>query len=133
MSNKILAVMVATELVTAELVNEVKLFGQNFEGYEEDAVDENATGADVPVPAPTQAQTKSDVTKFSNVKKGKAALKTTKAKYQFQVMLSLGIPREEIHKFAESKYVSTHLKHHFWSPSVLNMSSGCQYIHITAP
>ncbi len=35
---------------------------------------------------------------------GKAALKTTKAKYQFQVMLSLGIPREEIHKFADAKY-----------------------------
>jgi leucyl-tRNA synthetase len=35
---------------------------------------------------------------------GKAALKTTKAKYQFQVMLSLGIPREEIHEFADAKY-----------------------------
>ena len=35
---------------------------------------------------------------------GKAALKTTKAKYQFQVMLSLGIQREEIHKFADAKY-----------------------------
>ncbi|KAM7205367.1 leucyl-tRNA synthetase, class Ia, archaeal/eukaryotic cytosolic [Rhypophila sp. PSN 637] len=35
---------------------------------------------------------------------GKAALKSSKAKYQFQVMLSLGIPREEIHKFADAKY-----------------------------
>lgn len=34
----------------------------------------------------------------------KAALETTKAKYQFQVMLSLGIPHEEIHKFANAKY-----------------------------
>jgi leucyl-tRNA synthetase len=40
----------------------------------------------------------------SNNITGKAALKTTKAKYQFQVMLSLGIPREEIHKFADAKY-----------------------------
>src|ERR1700712_2387131 len=39
---------------------------------------------------------------------GKAALKTTKAKYQFQVMLSLGIPQEEIHKFAESAYWLTY-------------------------
>ncbi len=31
-------------------------------------------------------------------------MKTTKAKYQFQVMLSLGIPREEIHRFADAKY-----------------------------
>lgn len=35
---------------------------------------------------------------------GKAALKTTKAKYQFQVMMSLGIAREEIHKFADANY-----------------------------
>lgn len=35
---------------------------------------------------------------------GKAALKTVKAKYQFQVMLALGIPRAEIHKFAEAHY-----------------------------
>lgn len=49
-----------------KLVNEVKLFGQDFDGYKEETVDENATGPE----APTQAQTKSDVTKFSNVKKG---------------------------------------------------------------
>jgi leucyl-tRNA synthetase len=53
-----------------KLVNEVKLFGQDFDGYKEEAIDEAATGPDAPVPAPTQAQTKSDVTKFSNVKKG---------------------------------------------------------------
>lgn len=35
---------------------------------------------------------------------GKAALKTVKAKYQFQVMLALGIPRDEIHKFADAKH-----------------------------
>lgn len=40
----------------------------------------------------------------NNIITGKAALKTTKAKYQFQVMLSLGIAPEEIHKFADAKY-----------------------------
>jgi leucyl-tRNA synthetase len=35
---------------------------------------------------------------------GKAALKTVKTKYQFQVMLALGIPVEEIHRFADSHY-----------------------------
>jgi leucyl-tRNA synthetase len=54
-----------------KLVREVEMFGPNFEGFKEDeAVDGDATGAAAPVPAPTQAQTKSDVTKFSNVKKG---------------------------------------------------------------
>lgn len=31
-------------------------------------------------------------------------MKTVKAKYQFQVMLALGIPRADIHKFAEAQY-----------------------------
>jgi leucyl-tRNA synthetase len=55
-----------------KLVREVEMFGTNFEGFkEEDTADGDATGADAPVPAPTQSQTRSDVTKFSNVKKGK--------------------------------------------------------------
>jgi leucyl-tRNA synthetase len=48
---------------------------------------------------------KSDVTKFSNEKKGKAALKSgPKTSYQFQVMLAIGVPIEEIHKFAVPDY-----------------------------
>ena len=82
-----------------KLVNEQRLFGQNFERYDqaEDA------GVDVSI-AVDELQAKEDVTKFVNVKKGKAALKTVKAKYQFQVMLFLGIPREEVHKFANARY-----------------------------
>jgi leucyl-tRNA synthetase len=53
-----------------KLVREVEMFGPNFEGFKEEEIDGDATGQDAPVPAPTQAQTKSDVTKFSNVKKG---------------------------------------------------------------
>jgi leucyl-tRNA synthetase len=54
-----------------KLVREVEMFGQDFEGFnEEEEADGDATGSSAPVPAPTQAQTKSDVTKFSNVKKG---------------------------------------------------------------
>ena len=81
-----------------KLVEDVRKFGTNFERYQDDA-DVVANG-DV-MPAPTQAQTKEDITKFSS-KKGKAAAKTVKAKYQFQIMLALGIPREEIHKFADA-------------------------------
>lgn len=56
-----------------KLVREVEMFGKLFDGYKEDAADDNATGSKAEVPAPTQGQTKSDVTKFSNVKKGNVA------------------------------------------------------------
>ena len=44
-----------------------------------------------------------DPTKVVN-KKGKVASKSTGLKYQFQIMRSMGVPNEEIHKFAESKH-----------------------------
>ncbi|KAM7190505.1 leucyl-tRNA synthetase, class Ia, archaeal/eukaryotic cytosolic [Rhypophila sp. PSN 637] len=82
-----------------KLVNEIAMFGKNFEGWtESDNLEDTASTSAV------QAYPKEDITKFTNMKKGKAALKSSKAKYQFQVMLSLGIPREEIHKFADAKY-----------------------------
>src|SRR5271156_3388335 len=70
-----------------KLVEDVKMFGQNFERYTEEDETDNAT-------APTQAKTKDDVTKFTS-NKSKAAAKTVKLKYQFQIMLALGMPREE--------------------------------------
>ncbi|KAF2668860.1 leucyl-tRNA synthetase [Microthyrium microscopicum] len=88
-----------------KLVREVELFGKNFDGFSEEAEEAAANAA---VPAPSSTETKADITKFSNVKKGKAALKTIKTKYQFQVMLSMGIPREEIHKFADSNHWLQH-------------------------
>lgn len=84
-----------------KLRDDVAKFGQNFEGYEdEDLASVTQTGQP---PAPTQAQIKDDVTKFTS-KKGKSAAKTVKMKYQFQIMLALGIPREEIHKFSDARY-----------------------------
>ncbi|KAH8899666.1 leucyl-tRNA synthetase [Thozetella sp. PMI_491] len=59
------------------LVNEIALFGKNFEGYSDDQAIQTA--------------------KVAAMKKGDA-------KYQFQVMLSMGIPREEIHKFADANH-----------------------------
>ena len=44
-----------------------------------------------------------DVTKFT-AKKGKAASKVVKMKYQFQIMRAIGIPMEEIHRFADPQY-----------------------------
>lgn len=80
-----------------KLTEEVRKFGQTFERYEEEAELADA------LPAPTQAVTKEDITKFTS-NKSKAAAKTVKLKYQFQIMLALGIPREEIYKFADSAY-----------------------------
>jgi leucyl-tRNA synthetase len=80
-----------------KLINEVKLFGQNFEKYAEEDAEEKTESA----PAPTS--NREDVTKFT-AKKGKAAAKVVKMKYQFQIMRALGIPLEEIHRFADPQH-----------------------------
>ncbi|KAK0665384.1 putative leucyl-tRNA synthetase, cytoplasmic [Cercophora samala] len=78
-----------------KLVKEVQMFGKNFENYkEEEEVEEAPAAAKGP---------KDDLSKF-NAKKGKAAAKTVKAKYQFQILNSVGIPLEEIHNFADPQY-----------------------------
>lgn len=82
-----------------KLVDDVKRFGNNFENYVEESEDE-PNGVAV---APTEDMTKEDITKFSG-KKSKAANKNVKAKYQFQTMLAMGIPKDEIHKFADANY-----------------------------
>ncbi|KAF2839539.1 leucyl-tRNA synthetase [Patellaria atrata CBS 101060] len=83
-----------------KLVREIDLFGQNFERCTlKDLVEEELETA----PAPTQSDTKEDVTKFGS-NKSKAAAKNIKTKYQFQIMLSIGVPLEEIHKFADPQY-----------------------------
>ena len=81
-----------------KLINEIKLFGANFEGYTDaDAADDKANET----PAPSTHH--EDVTKFT-AKKGKAASKVVKMKYQFQIMRAIGIPMEEIHRFADPQY-----------------------------
>ncbi|GAB7350190.1 hypothetical protein MBLNU459_g0852t1 [Dothideomycetes sp. NU459] len=83
-----------------KLIREVEMFGQNFERC---PVDEVTDGPVEEPPAPTQETTKADVTKFT-AKKSKAAAKSIKLKYQFQIMLALGIPIEDIHKFADTHH-----------------------------
>lgn len=80
-----------------KIKNEIAMFGKNLENAPKDDEEDDS----VPVPAPTQNVPKTDVTKFKNTKRGKAALKGAGARYQFQTMLSMGVPREEIHRFAE--------------------------------
>lgn len=78
-----------------KLVNEIKMFGKDFGGFKIEDVHEEA--------APAEVHKKEDVTKF-RATKGKANAKTVKAKYQFQIMQSIGIPTEEIHRFADPQY-----------------------------
>ncbi|MCJ1309094.1 cytosolic leucyl tRNA synthetase [Agyrium rufum] len=84
-----------------KLVEDVRRFGENFERF--DAEEDAEADAEKASVAQVQGTTKEDVTKFSG-KKSKAAAKTVKMKYQFQIMLAQGIPREEIHKFADASY-----------------------------
>lgn len=82
-----------------KLREDVRKFGKDFERYDEE---EGRSEQAVLPPAPTQ-ETKEDITKFTS-NKAKASAKTVKLKYQFQIMLALGIPKEEIHKFADANY-----------------------------
>ncbi|KAK3944994.1 leucine--tRNA ligase [Diplogelasinospora grovesii] len=79
-----------------KLVNELAMFGREFEKYKEAADDEQ-------LPAEPASKAVEDPTKFS-AKKGKAAAKTVKLKYQFQIMLAMGIPLQDIHLFADTKH-----------------------------
>ena len=84
-----------------KLVKEVKMYGKNFENYgEEDEEEPTANGT---AAAPVQGAKKEDITKFSS-NKSKAKAKTGGAKRQFQIMMMLGIPKEEIHKFSNAEY-----------------------------
>ncbi|CAG8973722.1 hypothetical protein HYALB_00006995 [Hymenoscyphus albidus] len=80
-----------------KLINEIKLFGQEFERYsDDDVVEEKKPAADAPA-------ANEDVSKFK-AKKGKAASKVVKMKYQFQIMKALGIPTSEIYRFSDPQY-----------------------------
>ncbi|EHA18526.1 hypothetical protein CBS63078_5013 [Aspergillus niger] len=85
-----------------KLRDEVAKFGKNFEGYSEESEEQDKAA----VAAPTQ-EVKAEQEKFSG-KKSKAAAKTVKMKYQFQIMLAIGIPIEEIHKFADAAHWLQH-------------------------
>ena len=85
-----------------KLQDDVRKFGQTFEAYNEEQ-----DGRADQRPAPTQVQTKEDITKFTS-KKGKAASKVIKLKYQFQIMRALGIPDKDIHKFSNAHYWLEH-------------------------
>ena len=90
----------AVKACADKLVNEVKLFGRNFERYSDEEITETDKKNDKIKAANTMHE---DVTKFSS-KKGKTAAKSVKMKYQFQIMRALNIPLEDIHKFADAQH-----------------------------
>jgi hypothetical protein len=81
----------------------MEMFGEDFSGYKDpEEIDEA-----IPEPTAPQGQTdvaapaKSVSSDPSKGKKGKLAAKSTGLQYQFQIMELIGIPRNEIKKFAE--------------------------------
>ncbi|KAK9332090.1 hypothetical protein V1520DRAFT_305060 [Lipomyces starkeyi] len=75
-----------------KLTREIEMFGPNFE---------NAPADDeVPQIDAAPADAKTDPTKF-RANKSKAAAKKGRGRFQFEIMLQLGIPREEVKKFAD--------------------------------
>lgn len=79
-----------------KLAREADQFGKDYSNVpEEEEAEEPA--------APAPAAVKEDPSKFK-AKKSKAAAKQGRGKYQFEIMLQLGIPREELYKFADPEH-----------------------------
>jgi leucyl-tRNA synthetase len=75
-----------------KLVREIEQFGENFENA---PVEHEVVAEEEKIAKPRE-----DVSKFS-AKKSKAVAKQGRSKYQFEIMLQLGIPREDVKKFAD--------------------------------
>ncbi|KAL1917157.1 uncharacterized protein VTP21DRAFT_4813 [Calcarisporiella thermophila] len=85
-----------------KLAREIEMFGQNFERYQEpnESAQEESISNEVANLDLNKKDSKKDDAKKSQANKGKVAAKASTVNYQFQIMLSQGVPREEIHKFA---------------------------------
>ncbi|WVQ82477.1 leucine-tRNA ligase [Cryptococcus sp. DSM 104549] len=79
-----------------KLIREMELFGEDFSGYKEET--EEAEPTPVAAPAPGKALEAQDPSK---AKKGKLAAKSTGLTYQFQILELIGVPRDELKKFAD--------------------------------
>lgn len=83
-----------------KLKREIEMFGPNFS---DNVPPETEDVAEKKV----EKKESEDVTKFK-AKKSKAAAKQGRGKYQFEIMLQLGIPREQVSKFADANYWLTY-------------------------
>ncbi|SPO26174.1 probable CDC60 - leucine--tRNA ligase, cytosolic [Ustilago trichophora] len=86
-----------------KLVREIELFGEDFSGYKDPADEAEEQAAPEP-PAPTENTSSVTKTNVAKATKGKLAGKDTGLKYQFQIMLNSGVPKDEIKKFADANY-----------------------------
>lgn len=80
-----------------KITREIEMFGSDFSGFKPEAAEPQAV-----------AETSSASKTADKAKKGKVAAKATGLKYQFQIMMTMGIPLEEIHKFADPQYWLTY-------------------------
>ena len=78
-----------------KIEREIEMFGENFERFVPDG-DVNPAAATTATDGPAKPADKT--------KKGKVAAKAPGLQYQFQIMESMGVPREEIKKFADPYY-----------------------------
>ncbi|WPK27300.1 hypothetical protein PUMCH_004681 [Australozyma saopauloensis] len=78
-----------------KIKREVEMFGADFSGVpaEEDEEEQK----------PEEVREKADLTKFS-AKKSKAVAKQGRGKYQFEIMMQLGLKREEVAAFADPQH-----------------------------
>lgn len=81
----------------------MELFGENFERFS--ATDNEAAEPKIPTPTPAKSLESVDPSK---AKKGKLNAKSTGLTYQFQILDLIGVPREEIKKFADPSYWLTY-------------------------
>ncbi|GAA6028905.1 hypothetical protein JCM8097_001498 [Rhodosporidiobolus ruineniae] len=88
-----------------KLIREMEMFGPEFEKHGQPEEEEKVADSDAPGNAAGVATTSATTAHQSNdpskAKKGKLAAKSTGLQYQFQIMESIGVPREEIKKFAD--------------------------------
>lgn len=89
-----------------KIVREIELFGENFEKFYEDLAGDEPVAPVATEAAPSKPSGPAKAPEKS--KKGKLAAKTVALKYQFQIMESIGVPREEIKKFADPYYWLTY-------------------------
>jgi len=92
-----------------KIVREMEMFGENFERFEEVQA-ELARAEAEKEKSEEEAAAVADAGNFdkSKGKKGKLQAKSTGLTYQFQIMESIKIPREEIKKFADPQHWLTY-------------------------
>ncbi|KAJ3727805.1 hypothetical protein C8R42DRAFT_348132 [Lentinula raphanica] len=89
-----------------KLVREIEMFGEDFENFERVQA-EMLLQAEAEETASAEAGDAAAVDK-SKGKKGKLTAKSSGHKYQFQILLSIGVPRSDIKKFADPMHWLVH-------------------------